>query len=58
MAERLLDIEITEYGTTIEEIELICCMTGSRRRLLVHRIGEGLLRSVKLEVSRQAKGER
>jgi hypothetical protein len=31
MLERLLDIEVSEYGTVIEEIELICTMTGFRR---------------------------
>ncbi len=46
--ERLLDIEVTDYGTMIEEIELICCMTGSRRRWLVHHLGEGFFRSVEL----------
>ena len=48
MMEKLLDIEITEYGTIIEEIELICCMTGFRSRFLVHHLGEGLFRSVAL----------
>src|SRR5215217_6306735 len=28
--ERLLDIEVTEYGTVTEEVERICCMTGFR----------------------------
>jgi len=41
MMERLLDIEVTEYGTIIEEIELICCMTGFKRRLLVEHLGAG-----------------
>ncbi len=49
MLERLLDIEITEYGTIFEEIELICCMTGFRQRFLVHHIGEGFFRSLELE---------
>ncbi len=49
MMERLLDIEITENGTIFEEIELICTMTGFRRRLLVHHIGEGFFRSSELE---------
>ena len=49
MLENLLEVEVTEYGTIIEEIELICCMTGFRRRFLVHHIGEGLFRSVELE---------
>jgi hypothetical protein len=41
MLERLLDIEVSEHGTVTEEIELICPMTGFRRRFLVPRIGEG-----------------
>jgi hypothetical protein len=48
MLERLLDIEVSEYGTVTEEVELICTMTGFRRRLLVHYIGEGFFRSVDL----------
>jgi hypothetical protein len=47
--ERLIDIEVSEeYGTVTEEIELICTMTGFRRRFLVHHIGEGFFRSVEL----------
>jgi hypothetical protein len=49
MLERLLDIEVTEYGTVTEEIELVCTMTGFRRRFLVHHLGEGLFRSLELE---------
>ena len=50
MLERLLDIEVSqEYGTVTEEIELICTMTGFRRRFLIHHIGEGLFRSIELE---------
>ncbi len=49
MLERLIDIEVTHDGTVTEEIELICCMTGFRRRFLVHHIGEGCFRSVELE---------
>jgi hypothetical protein len=52
MLERLLDIEVSEeYGTVTEEIELICTMTGFRRRFLVHHIGEGFYRSIELEPS-------
>ena len=51
MMERLLDIEITEYGTVTEEVELICCMTGFRRRFLIHYLGEGFFRSVELVAS-------
>jgi hypothetical protein len=48
MLERLLDIEVCEYGSVIEEVELICTMTGFRRRFLVHHLGEGFFRSVEL----------
>jgi hypothetical protein len=48
MLERLLDIEVSEHGTVTEEVELICTMTGFRRRLVVHYIGEGFFRSVDL----------
>jgi hypothetical protein len=48
MLERLLDIEVSEHGTVTEELELICTMTGFRRRFLVHYIGEGFFRSMDL----------
>ena len=48
MLERLIDIEVSEYGAVTEEIELVCTMTGFRRRLLVHYLGEGFFRSVEL----------
>jgi hypothetical protein len=47
--ERLLDIEVTTDGSVTEEIELICTMTGHRRRFLAHYLGEGFFRSVELE---------
>ena len=49
MMERLLEVEVTEHGTIIEEIELICTMTGFRRRFLLHHLGYGFFRSVELE---------
>ena len=49
--ERLLDIEVTEDGAITEEVELICCMTGFRRRFLIHHLGEHFYRSVELEPS-------
>ena len=49
--ERLLEVEVGAYGTILEEIEVICTMTGFRRRFLVHHIGEGFFRSVELEPS-------
>ena len=48
MFESLVDLELTDHGTVTEEIELICTMTGFRRRFLVHHIGEGFFRSVEL----------
>ena len=51
----MIDIEVSEeYGTVTEEIELICTMTGFRRRFLVHHIGEGFFRSVELGLQRPA----
>lgn len=41
----LLDIEVAEYGTTIQEVELDCAMTGFRLRLLVEHPGDGCYRS-------------
>jgi hypothetical protein len=46
--ERLLAIEVTQDGGVTEEIELICTMTGFRRRFLFHYIDEGFFRSVEL----------
>jgi hypothetical protein len=51
MLERLLDIEVSLDGSVTEELELICTMTGFRRRFLVHHLGEGFFRSVELEPS-------
>jgi hypothetical protein len=51
MMERLLEIEVGPDGTLTEEIELICTMTGFRRRFLVHHMGEGFFRSLELEAS-------
>jgi len=52
MLERLLDIKVSEeHGTVTEEIELICTMTGFRRRFLVHHLGGGFFRSIELEPS-------
>jgi hypothetical protein len=46
--ERLVDIEVSEDGTVTEETELICCMTGFRRRFIVHHLGERFFCSVEL----------
>ncbi len=51
MMERLVGIEVTEYGQITEEIESICTMTGIRSRFLVHYLGEGFFRSVGLGLS-------
>ena len=44
----MVDMEVTENGSVTEEIELICCMTGFRRRFLIHHLGERFFRSVEL----------
>ena len=46
--ERFVDVEVTCYGTIIEEKELICTMTGFRRRVLVEYTVEGLSRSLEV----------
>jgi hypothetical protein len=48
MMEKLLEVEVGADATVTEEIELICTMTGFRRRFLIHHIGEGFFRSVEL----------
>jgi hypothetical protein len=49
--EKLLDIEIMEQGTVIDEVDFICTMTGFRSRLLVQYIAKELFQSVALESS-------
>ncbi len=49
MMGRVVDIEVTRYGTILEEIELICTMTGFRMRFLVEHTCDGSQRSVELE---------
>ena len=44
--EILMDVEVTPYGTIIEEVQIICPMTGFRRRVLVEHTIEGLCRSL------------
>jgi hypothetical protein len=46
--ERLVDVEVTPYGTIIEEIEVVCTMTGFRRRVLVEHTLEGASRSLEV----------
>ena len=48
MLEKLVDVEVTRHGTIIEEVEIICCMTGFRRRLLVEHGDSGFYRSFEL----------
>ena len=38
---RLIDIEITSYGTIFAELEIMCCITGFRQHLLVKRLSDG-----------------
>jgi len=46
--ERLVEVEVTRYGTILEELEIVYPMTGFRLRLLVEHLGEGFYRSVGL----------
>jgi hypothetical protein len=46
--ERLINLEVTGHGTILEEVEVICCMTGFRMRLLVEHLTDGYSRSVVL----------
>jgi hypothetical protein len=46
MLEKTIGVEITEDGTIIEELEIFCCMTGFRRRVLVEYLGGGFYRSM------------
>jgi hypothetical protein len=46
--EKVLNIWFTSYGTILEELEIICCMTGFRRRVLVEYIGDGSYHCVDL----------
>jgi hypothetical protein len=48
MLERSLDIEVTRYGTIIEDVEIICTMTGFRRRFLVEHLDDRFFRSVEV----------
>ena len=46
--QRLIAVEVTEHGTVIEELEVVCPMTGFRLRLLVEYLGDGIYRSTYL----------
>lgn len=46
--EILKDVEVTPYGTIIEEVQMICTMTGFRRRVLIEHTIEGLCRSLEV----------
>lgn len=46
--QKVLDIRFTRYGTILEELEIICCMTGFRRRVLVEYLADGSCRCVEL----------
>ncbi len=48
MLENLLSIRVTSYGTIIEEVEIFCLRTGSRRHLLAEYTVDGLYRSVEV----------
>ena len=38
MMERMLEMEVGADGMILEKIELICAMTGFRRRFSVHHV--------------------
>jgi hypothetical protein len=42
--ENLVSVEVTEYGTIIEEVEVICTMTGFRLRFRVEYLERGSYR--------------
>jgi hypothetical protein len=44
----LMDAEVTPYGTIVEEVMVICTMTGFRRRVLIEHTVEGLSRSLEV----------
>ncbi len=46
--ERLIDVEVTGHGTILEELEIVCTMTGFRRHALVEYMADGSCRSVEL----------
>lgn len=46
--EILMDVEVSPYGTIVEEVEIWCTMTGFRRRVLVEHTIEGLRRSLEV----------
>jgi hypothetical protein len=48
MMEMLVDVEVTRHGTIIEELEIVCTMTGFRRRVLVEHTAEGIRRSLEV----------
>jgi len=48
MMEVLVDVEVTRHGTIIEELEIVCTMTGFRRRVLVEHTVEGMRRSLEV----------
>jgi hypothetical protein len=46
--EILMDAEVTPYGMIVEEVMVICTMTGFRRRVLIEHTVEGLSRSLEV----------
>lgn len=44
--EILKELTVTEFGTVIEEIEVICTMTGYRELFIIHHLGDGYFQSV------------
>lgn len=44
--ERLIGVEVTRHGTILEELEIVCRMTGFRLHLLVEHLGDGSRRTL------------
>ncbi len=44
MLERVVGIRFARYGTILEELEVVCCMTGFRLRVLVEYTADGSCR--------------
>ena len=41
LLESVVDVQFTRYATILEELEIICCLPGFRRRVLVEYMLDG-----------------
>ena len=46
--ERLINVEVTAYGTVLEELEVVYPMTAFKLRLLVEHLADGSYRTLEL----------